>query len=484
VTSLAEICAGAFEHGLATAAKRAASPSTATLGGTFAAPAPYVRCSVLLDGTLEGETVIVLPVAQAEVLARGLYDGLAEGEGLSDALVREFAGELAVAAVAALVERAGAGAEHGAAQTRLLADGDPLPVANDGGATVHVVFAGDEPVELFQLVPAGLAALLAGPVGAVERDPCHEAVERAAQITADAAQSVLSMLMGKPTTASAPVIEDDPPDPLGTITYPMVAIEVSYAAGVKGRNLFALTPDQVARMAAAMIGSDAIGDGTSELELSAASEAMNQLMGSATRTMADVLAMDIDIEPPRCQVIDSPDAARELFGEWAYIARFQLENEDVTADVVQLVALDFAEHMREAFERADAAHAVLADAVAATAPPSFDPLPHPTPDPSEVVARVFHGGLLRGTTVRVSAELGRTRLPIRQVANMPAGTVVPLDRDPFEPIDILANGEPFAQAKLMLVDGEYAVQIVSLTPSKQAAARERPHHGGTSIWHE
>jgi flagellar motor switch protein FliN/FliY len=424
--------------------------------------------------------VILLPAAQAEALARGQYDGLAEGEDLSEALVREFAGELAVAAVAALVERAGAGAEHGAAQTRMLADGDPLPEPAEGGVLVHVVFAGDQPVELLQLVPAGLAALLAGPAGEPVRDPCHEAVERAAQITADAAQSVLSILMGKPTTASAPVIEDDPPDPLGTITYPMVAIEVSYAAGVKGRNLFALTPDQVARMAAAMIGTDAIGDGTSELELSAASEAMNQLMGSATRTMADVLAMDIDIEPPRCQVIDSPDAARELFGEWAYIARFQLENEDVSADVVQLVAIDFAEHMRDAFARADTAHAVLADAVPATAVPRTQPVP----DPSEIVARVFHGGLLRGTTVRVSAELGRNRLPIRQVANMPTGTVVPLDREPGEPIDILANGEPFAQGKLMLVDGEYAVQIVSLTPSKQAAARERPHHGGTSIWHE
>ena len=30
----------------------------------------------------------------------------------------------------------------------------------------------------------------------------------------------------------------------------------------------------------------------------------------------------------------------------------------------------------------------------------------------------------------------------------------------------------------MLVDGEYAVQIVSLTPSKQAAARERLGQGG------
>ncbi|MDX6580670.1 MAG: flagellar motor switch protein FliN, partial [Gaiellales bacterium] len=71
---------------------------------------------------------------------------------------------------------------------------------------------------------------------------------------------------------------------------------------------------------------------------------------------------------------------------------------------------------------------------------------------------------LSGIRVRVSAELGRSRLPIARVANMPAGSIVVLDRAPSDPVDVLVNGTPFAQAKVVLVDGEYAVQIVSLTP--------------------
>ena len=66
--------------------------------------------------------------------------------------------------------------------------------------------------------------------------------------------------------------------------------------------------------------------------------------------------------------------------------------------------------------------------------------------------------------MRVSAELGRARLPVARVANLPAGSVVMLDRSPTDPVDVLVNGTPFAQARVVLVDGEYAVQILSLTP--------------------
>ena len=55
--------------------------------------------------------------------------------------------------------------------------------------------------------------------------------------------------------------------------------------------------------------------------------------------------------------------------------------------------------------------------------------------------------------------------------NLPPGAIVELDRTPSEPIDILVNGRPFARARLVLVDGEYAVQIVSLEPRRPLMAR-------------
>ena len=71
--------------------------------------------------------------------------------------------------------------------------------------------------------------------------------------------------------------------------------------------------------------------------------------------------------------------------------------------------------------------------------------------------------------MRVSAELGRARLPYRAVMNLPPGAIVELDRTPSDAVDVLVNGRPFAEARLVLVDGEYAVQIVSLQPQAIAA---------------
>jgi len=218
--------------------------------------------------------------------------------------------------------------------------------------------SGGAAIDVIQVVPAELAERLARAAGEFQSadaeggDATLRAVERAARIAAEAARSVLSMLVGDEAKVTEPSIEANPVDPLGLFTYPLVAIEVAYVSGVSGMNLFALTPDQVARLAALMIGTDALGDGMSAIELSAASEAMNQMMGAATNIMADTLTMEIEVSPPRCQVIESVEEAHAAFGEWAYISRFGVTTERFSADIVQLVSSEFAEHMRHAFAAA------------------------------------------------------------------------------------------------------------------------------------
>ena len=67
---------------------------------------------------------------------------------------------------------------------------------------------------------------------------------------------------------------------------------------------------------------------------------------------------------------------------------------------------------------------------------------------------------LRSTTVRLSAEIGRTRLPAERLVEAPAGTVIELDRDADDPIDVYVNGRRFAIGRLELTPaGEWAVRI-------------------------
>ena len=64
--------------------------------------------------------------------------------------------------------------------------------------------------------------------------------------------------------------------------------------------------------------------------------------------------------------------------------------------------------------------------------------------------------------VRLWAELGRARMPLGDAVALSSGSVVDLDREPDEPVDVFVNGHRYATGRLVLVDGEWAVRIESI----------------------
>jgi flagellar motor switch protein FliN len=70
---------------------------------------------------------------------------------------------------------------------------------------------------------------------------------------------------------------------------------------------------------------------------------------------------------------------------------------------------------------------------------------------------------LRDVPLEISAQIGRTRLPIRSVLEMRVGQVIELDRQVGAPIDILANGEVLvARGEVVEVNDEYGVRITEV----------------------
>jgi flagellar motor switch protein FliN len=75
-------------------------------------------------------------------------------------------------------------------------------------------------------------------------------------------------------------------------------------------------------------------------------------------------------------------------------------------------------------------------------------------------ADAFGVRALRDVTVRVWAELGRAQLPVGRAAGLGPGSVVELDREVDEPVDVFANGRRIGTGRLLLVEGgEWAVQL-------------------------
>lgn len=64
--------------------------------------------------------------------------------------------------------------------------------------------------------------------------------------------------------------------------------------------------------------------------------------------------------------------------------------------------------------------------------------------------------------VRLSVELGRAEMPLRDVLTLGEGSTVTLDRLTDDLLDVTANGRVIARGEVVAEKGRFALRIVSL----------------------
>jgi flagellar motor switch protein FliN/FliY len=74
----------------------------------------------------------------------------------------------------------------------------------------------------------------------------------------------------------------------------------------------------------------------------------------------------------------------------------------------------------------------------------------------------LEAGAILDVTVRFWAELGRTKMPVGRAVALAEGSIVDLDKKPEEPVDVYVNGSHFGTGRLILADGEWALQLETL----------------------
>ncbi|AQU84583.1 MULTISPECIES: flagellar motor switch protein FliN [unclassified Halomonas] len=70
--------------------------------------------------------------------------------------------------------------------------------------------------------------------------------------------------------------------------------------------------------------------------------------------------------------------------------------------------------------------------------------------------------------VKLTVELGRTKLTIKQLLELAQGSVIELEGLAGEPMDILINGYLIAQGEVVVVEDKYGIRITEIiTPSER-----------------
>lgn len=72
--------------------------------------------------------------------------------------------------------------------------------------------------------------------------------------------------------------------------------------------------------------------------------------------------------------------------------------------------------------------------------------------------------LLHDVEMEVAAELGRTKMAVKDLLSLLPGAVVELDRAAGGPADLLVNGRMIARGEVVVVDENFGIRITEIVP--------------------
>ena len=81
--------------------------------------------------------------------------------------------------------------------------------------------------------------------------------------------------------------------------------------------------------------------------------------------------------------------------------------------------------------------------------------------------------LVLDVPLEVTVQLGRTRMPIRQLLQLAAGSIVELEKAAGERLDVLINGKPIARGEAVVVNDRFGIRLTDIiSPSERLAGLE------------
>jgi len=124
---------------------------------------------------------------------------------------------------------------------------------------------------------------------------------------------------------------------------------------------------------------------------------------------------------------------------------------------------------------ADGAH--RATLVVGCPPPAADDAPDASPFgtelPTVAPTSSLPSGLelLHDVEMDVTAELGRTRMAVREILELVPGSVIELDRAAGSPVDVLVNGTLIARGEVVVIDEEFGIRITDVIGHEEGRSR-------------
>lgn len=345
-------------------------------------------------------------------------------------------------------------------------------------------------------------------------------------ISMGSASTALSTIINQQVNITTPVVSITTLRNLkNEFEIPNVALEVKYTSGIVGENLLVMKITDAAVIANFMMGGDGVIPDDikelSEIELSAVSEAMNQMIGSAATSMATMFMREVNISPPLSRIwndLTSPLSEGIADDEPIIKVSFSLNiGTIVDSNIMQLLPVNTAKKIvsimmgqedsaffdEPSVESDTATGQMGAENRGERTPVQQQPVagqqnsysggenysqpiyekPIETTrrqQPVEVHQATFQPlapagqsasmpkniDLILDVPLEISVVLGRTKKNIKDILNLGTGSLIELDKLAEEPVEILVNGKKVAYGEVVVVDENFGVRITSIVSNE------------------
>lgn len=328
-------------------------------------------------------------------------------------------------------------------------------------------------------------------------------------ISMGSASTALSSILNQQVNITTPVVNVSTLKELkDKFEVPNISLEVKYTSGIDGGNLLVMKLHDAGIIANLMMGGEGVfsSEELSEIEISAVSEAMNQMIGSAATSMATMFSKEINIDPPNSSIWeDETDNLSENISDEEQIVcvSFKLTvGELIDSTIMQIFPMKTANEIvsvmmgedkkEEKIEPSEAESKVAAELeieenidegsinqeIDFEEPqPERESFENPKVEVQQAEFKPLNEtkvksvprniDLILDVPLEISVVLGRTKKNIKDILNFGTGSLIELDKLAEEPVEILVNGKKVAYGEVVVVDENFGVRITSIVSNTE-----------------
>ncbi len=270
--------------------------------------------------------------------------------------------------------------------------------------------------------------------------------------------ATINGLIGKSPEISIKSVEDI--NDVTSIALPTIVLRADVDGAASGRLLFIVPPNVATALADMILGGDGVSKDTpDEDDLDATKELANTFLGStgtALSAQKEIPKLSFSVKDI-LYAVDNLEVGLQKYSKLIKF-HFGVNNiQDIVAfalegSISNVLSADTSKQSDSSSSKSDSG---------GSGGGSYLDKPQLS---SEEMKNI---GLLLDVRVPVVVRIGAKKMLLRDVINMDIGSVVELNQLANEPLDILVDNKKIAEGEVVIVDGNFGVQITTIGSKKE-----------------